>query len=418
MNGKNIVFAIVFLLALAIVSATPLPLTVDSVKVDGVLLTQNSLTRLNLERSQEVEVEIRFTASDNMDNVEVHTFLSGFEYSDVDPIHSFIAPLRLEKGVSYSKRLNLKLSKLLEQDNYKLRVLLTDKDNNELQQNFNIRVDVPRHSVEVKDILLSPENEVRAGYALLAKVRVDNRGQKDEKDVKVTASIPELNLQASAYLDDVSKGDTQEDTEELFLRLPKCASAGMYNLKVDVLYDEGRSKTTASKQFKVTENEACDKNKAETTATLGFSSGRVEQGGSLVVPVTVFNGDKTAKSFTLTATTSEGLDVNLQPSATLIVESNQAQTFTVQLNPDEDLNAGSHVVALTVNSGIDVVKQASFTANVFTSNKSWISTGALEVGLLVLVGLVIVVGLVIGFSKFSKEETTTSKKKAKAEPYY
>ena len=69
---------------------------------------------------------------------------------------------------------------------------------------------------------------------MLATVRVENKGQKDEDDVKVTVSIPALGLSATDYIDEVEE-DEEEETEELFIRMPKCAEAGQYELLKCVL---------------------------------------------------------------------------------------------------------------------------------------------------------------------------------------
>ncbi|PIN79963.1 hypothetical protein COV11_04965 [Candidatus Woesearchaeota archaeon CG10_big_fil_rev_8_21_14_0_10_30_7] len=50
--------------------------------------------------------------------------------------------------------------------------------------------------------------------------------------------MPELGLKQSTYLDEVD-ADEEEQTEELYLRLPSDALSGTYDLVTEVSYDNG-----------------------------------------------------------------------------------------------------------------------------------------------------------------------------------
>ncbi|MDO8661111.1 MAG: hypothetical protein Q7K43_04430, partial [Candidatus Woesearchaeota archaeon] len=262
MNTKTILLILVALLSLSVTSAATIPAYIDSVKIDGVSVMQNSNTLLDLERNQEIEVEVRLISSQQLDNVELQAFMSGFEYSDIAPVRDFTPIFSMQPNVLYVKKLTLKLSDLMDQDNYKLRLVLSDRNDEQLVQEYALTVDVPRHSVKIEDVLLNPEGSVRAGASLLAKVRVGNRGQKTQEDVKVTVSIPSLGVSASTYLDKVENKDKEKQTEELFLQIPRCAKAGEYDLNIVVEFDELHRKTTQTNKIKVTESNSCTESDA------------------------------------------------------------------------------------------------------------------------------------------------------------
>jgi hypothetical protein len=147
---------------------------------------------------------------------------------------------------------------MVQEDNYKVRVVVTDRDGQEVIENYNIKMDVSRHDLQVVDAVFTPSRQVQAGQALLTSVRVENYGEKDEEDVKVTVSVPALGISASDYVDEIESDDAKE-TEELYLRVPKCAKPGVYDLTIDVKYNDGFSKTGVKGQIEVVEDPECNK---------------------------------------------------------------------------------------------------------------------------------------------------------------
>jgi len=106
-----------------------------------------------------------------------------------------------------------------------------------------------------------------AGTALLASVRVENKGEKDEDDVRVKVSIPSLGVSATEYIEQID-GEDEEETEEMYLRLPKCAKPGVYDVEVDVEYNEGRDSVHGKQQINVYEDPACNKVEKETATVV------------------------------------------------------------------------------------------------------------------------------------------------------
>ena len=189
-----------------------LPITIDKVEVDDVELSLSGTNRLDVQRDGTIDVEVLLTADQDVEDVD--------------------------------------------EDDYRLRLLVTDRNGQEIFQNYQLKIDVPRHEVKVEDILLTPSGEAMAGQALLATVRLENQGEKDEDDVRVDVSIPELRVSGSDYIDEIETGD-EEETEEIFMRLPLCAETGVYTVDVDVTYDEGHRSTRASGKVQVRENPQC-----------------------------------------------------------------------------------------------------------------------------------------------------------------
>jgi len=284
MLGKTIIALVLLIVTSVAATAQFLPISIDEVQVEDVTLEESffDVNRLDLERGQEIEVEIHISAFEDLDNIEVTAFLSGYEYNDVDPISDQTHVFRVEENVKYIKKLNLKLPDLAEVDRYKLRILVSDRDNFETIQSYDILLDTKRHDLKISDIILYPDQEVKSGTALLTRVRVENYGQKDENDVKVRVTIPDLGLSAVDYINEV-ESDEEEETEEMYLKLP-CAKAGEYAVKIDVSYDEGHRSLSASRTIKVSEGDLCKQLAAPTATTTQVVTQPAQPTVNLTVP--------------------------------------------------------------------------------------------------------------------------------------
>ncbi len=257
------VFGIVLLCAMALVGAVAaIPVDITRVEIDDQKILPDQTNRLDVLRDNKVEFEILLEATEDVDDVEVQVFVSGFEHNKDLRLSDHVGPFDMDANITYRKTLHITFPDLVQEDNYKVRVVVTDRDGEELIQNYNIKMDVPRHDLKVVDAMFTPSRQVQAGQALLTVVRVYNYGEKDEKDVKVTVSVPELGLSASDYIDEIESEEARE-TEELYLRVPKCAKPGMYEMTIDVKYNDGFDRTGAKGQIEVLEDPACTKEAVE-----------------------------------------------------------------------------------------------------------------------------------------------------------
>jgi hypothetical protein len=252
MKALTILFSV--LLVLSAVAA--LPLNVEQAEIDNTEILASSVTKLDIERDQDFTLKLELFASAAAKDVEIRAFISGYEFNDANAISEQIGPFDFAEGIRYIKKMTLTLPDDVDVAQYYLRVVISDRYGEELIYRYTLNVNAPRHIMKVQDITLS-SSAVQAGQALLASVRLENQGQKDESDVKVVLSIPSLSISATDYVEEI-ESDEQEETEEMFLRLPKCAEPGVYDLNVEALYNDGHDKATGSTKVTVLENEACN----------------------------------------------------------------------------------------------------------------------------------------------------------------
>jgi hypothetical protein len=232
------------------------PVAIERAEIDDTEIEAFGVNQLDLERDQEFELLLELQSWENAEDVEIRAFISGYEYNDVSSISDQIGPFDFDENVTYVKKLHISLPDDVDVDDYQLRVIMSDRNGWQQTYNYQLQVDTKRHVMKIEDVFMS-SGSVQAGQAVTATVRLENQGQKDEKDVKVVVSVPALGVSATDYVDEV-ENDEEEETEELFLRMPRCAEPGVYDVKVDAWYNEGRNKVSADSKLTVLENQACN----------------------------------------------------------------------------------------------------------------------------------------------------------------
>ncbi|MFQ5620482.1 MAG: hypothetical protein ACE5FT_01405 [Candidatus Nanoarchaeia archaeon] len=247
-------------------TAAPLPLTIDRVEIDDVDINPNGVNKLDLERGYTYDVEVKLTALSDLDDIEVEVFVSGFEYGGlVDTTTTF----DMDSGDSHVKRLEISFPDDVEEDDYKLRVLVSNRNHGEIIQNYNLKIDVPRHGLKIEDVYFQPSGPVQGGEGVLATVRLENKGERQQDDVRVTIDIPTLGVNGIDYIDEIDNNHNEErGTEEIFLKIPRCAAPGVHPVVVKAEFDELTQAVTSTKQIVVEANEHCKEGKSDLQAQL------------------------------------------------------------------------------------------------------------------------------------------------------
>ncbi len=244
----NKLFSIVSLMLFAVLAASAVSAvpTIDRVEVDDTQLNANQVNYLSVETGSQITVDVWLTSNEDNDNIRVEAFISGSD--DNDDVSAKTSLFQVEDNATYKKSLTLILPQTADEDRYKLRVIVSDRNGQETVQNYNLVFDEPRHDLAIEDVIFYPNGNVQAGQAFLSTVRLENFGQKDENDVKVMVSIPELGISATDYINEI-ESDDEESTEEMYMRIPSTAKTGTYQVKIDVWYNDQHD--TLSKSMSV-----------------------------------------------------------------------------------------------------------------------------------------------------------------------
>jgi hypothetical protein len=402
----------VLLLGVLMSAAVSAQLQIDFVKIDGdeIFDSQSNFIQ-DVDRGDELDVKVRLHAvNESRKDVQIEAVLRGIDSSDsVDDITD---TFDMKADVSYTKTLTLPLIDKIDQDQYKLRIRVSDRNSITFEKTYELDIGVQRHDVEIRDVVLSPNTEVRAGRALLATVRLRNRGEQDEDGVKVVVSIPELGVSAADFIDELEKEDDNDDqatSEEMFLRIPDDARTGEYRVRVEVFFDDGDKKNTKETTIFVLGEEGVMQEKPEakdkTVISVGVDRQSVTQGGQEVAyPITLTNAGTSSKTYTVSADGAAWANFRLSPSSVLVLGAGESKAFTVFVSANDNAPVGDQTFSVTVNSNDKVLKQLPLSLSVEGASGTAQLKRGLEVGLVVLVILLVIIGLIIGFSKLRGDE--------------
>ena len=405
-----IVFVILAVLAFSSVSAyssedtlndgDALGLQVTEVKINGDAIENGDTYKTVFDRGDSLEIKVELIANGETDNVEVEAFLSGDDHQKITETSDLF-----DMGANERKivTLDIGLPDNMEQDQYSLRVMVSDRLGQIKVYNYNVQLKTARHGIEIRDVVFSPYYEVKAGNGLFATIRIKNTGLKDEEGIKVTVSIPELKLSDSVYIDEVEAED-QVTTEELWPgRIPACTAAGDYDVDVRVEFNEGDDVVTTTKTITVVEGDFCgtpsltvtDESINVPTTTQDVTAGV----SGAVYAVIINNPTAFDKTYTVTVTGVDGWGVSrVDPANVFTVGAGKSKAVSVYVAADKDATEGAKPFVVKVESDTSSA-ETYLTANVEGQEKSTGLKSGLQIALIVLIVLLFILGLIIGFSK-------------------
>jgi uncharacterized membrane protein len=280
------------------------------------------------------------------------------------------------------------------------------------------------NDVWIRDVVLNPENEVIAGRALVASVRVKNLGTKKEDGIKVNVAIPDLGVSATDYIDSLDE-DQSTTSEQLFMRIPLCAKKGSYNVITTIYFKDGDKSTTAKRSINVVEDSSCTEATgigtgngnlptAAISATSTYQEVQIGAAGG-VYPITMTNNAGTSKTFTVNVDAGSWAVTRVSPSNTVLLQPGQTSTVYVYVAATQVATLGEQIFSVTVKSGSDTLQQIPMKANIVKgSAASGDVTNTLEMVLIVLVVLLVIIGLIVGFKKMQDKGSED----VSGEPYY
>jgi uncharacterized membrane protein len=423
---------LVFLLAMIALSSYAMAVNLDitAVEINGrkVNVADGHTINYKYERGERLDIDVCVEALAEVRDAQVEADIFGYRHSARDrehPVSDVSDTFDLDEGDNDCVDLRLVIPEMIDMDYYKLRITAADRDGIAVDRVYELHLKGVSASdaVIIKDYTFDPESIV-AGRAFTANVRVRNIDDNDLDDLKVTVSVPELNIKTSEYMDNLDADETKT-FEELLLRIPDCTRPGTYDVEMTVEFDE-YEETSETGQITVKAGDTCGVDSGS-----GSGSGTSTQpdksvikvptaqeaspGSSIVYPIMISNTAGVSKTYTLTVSGASGWSTTkIDPNAIVVVPAGQSKTAYLYVSVDNKAQPGDKILTLTIDTGSES-KQVSMLTKVtgktasssagsaadWSSFKRW-----LEIGLVILVVILLIIGLVIGFNKMkdSKEE--------------
>ena len=380
------------------------PVKVDAVEVDGFELSTSETNIRDLERGKDFALKVKLSANAAASNVEIRAFVSGFEFSSTEPISDASSPFDVQAGVSYVKSLTLRLPDRTDIDRYRIRVVISGRDTDDITTNYRIQVSPTAHEVVIKDLSVSPE-DVQPGRAVLATVRIKNLGQKTENDVAIRVSIPELGVTAAPDFVDKLQSDESATSQDFFLRIDPCAKPGTYDVRADVTFEQGDKVVSASKTIIVSQGGSCQSRPVSVGGDVSISGSEpqtVQSGTAASFPVTITNRRTATKVYSLSVAGTEWAGIRFSPSSMVTVRPGDTQIVNVVILPNRNAREGANTFTILVKDQAgEIVKSLSFSANIVVREepKAVNVVQLLQWGLIVLIVLLVIVALVVAFRR-------------------
>jgi hypothetical protein len=395
--------------------------TVEYIKVNGDTYVSGDTLRVDL--GERLDIRVKLQASADVSDVEVRARLIGYEYSNRESTTDASQIFDLQSGDTQYINLGLQVPVRADKDVYELRVDVDGRRVNFESAGFTVRVSGPRNHVLIRDVIFSPSNTVVAGRALLTSVRLENIGERDQDDVKVTVRIPELNLQGAVYVDSVDgenrlgRGE-KVTSEEVYLRIPECAR-GTYDVEIVVTFNEYDSVKT-TRQIYVSASELCGQTQpttptnpttpttsVERTVITAPSAQQVEIGGTAAsFPIVIQNTASVAKSYMVSVSGTAGWAKATISDINPVVPAGSSKIVYVTIEPDAKASVGQKVFAIEVSTG-DAKQTIIAQANLVDNEPNKTSSGwltALYIIVVVLVIILIIIGIVAIIAKMSSKD--------------
>lgn len=403
--SKIFVLMLVAIFAASFVSAQNLG--IEYVKLNGEIFDNSSVgahtNNLQLERGEDLNIRVRVKALADVNNVQVEADIYGYEYSDNEEYLVSDTSKVFDMGTGDVDNVDLELEIPIKMDKKYtlLRIRVGDEDGTSFEEVYQLRIVgiSEEDAIIIKDYSFSPSTTIAAGRAFTSTVKIQNIGDKDLDDVKVVVSMPELNVRDSEYLDSLD-ADEKETLDNFLLRVPDCAEPGVYDVEINVEFDEYES-TSESTQITVLPGDACTVQQSESRTVVSVPGEQeFAAGAEGAYPILITNQGTTQKTYTITVSGVESWGEYRLSSPVIVVPAGDTETVYLYVEADRDVS-GEKVFLATVTSDNDS-KEFALTADI-DGREGGLKKG-LEVALVVLVIILIIIGLIIGFNKLRGSE--------------
>ncbi len=377
-------------------------------EINGRTMTEDKVLEVELGDVLEIDMEVMCTAEVDeaisdycAEGVEIGARLV-YKYSEHDNnIADWTNDFKLHNGVTALKSLEVQVPYEMNTDEMSLHIYVADQHGSYTQK-YDIDVVGVDNSDAIRFVKTQLNYPVlKAGEirSITPKVVVKNYGTEDFDDVYLTVRIPALGVQQELQSIELDAGE-ERVFEDLWLRIPSDAEAGVYTVEYLVEFDRYENVEAFDKLTIEAGEETSETENTKTVVTVPDTQSLVVGGAGVAYPVVIANMGNDAKSYVLTVQGVESWGTSrIDPVATIVVPAGETVTAFLYVSANENAVAGDKVFQLTINDGKES-KQIPLTANVAEAEGNWDGLKTvLEVGLIVLVIILIVIGLIVGFNK-------------------
>ena len=363
-------------------------------------------------RGENVDVKVVIVGADNenktllADNVNMRVWFreSGNTVEDLSDIFD------IYRNNQYVRTMYLKMPSTM--DAFKIYTMHVEIEGDDLDglTSADIPFDVQRvsNALDIKSLDIRSSCEV-ACNSITAAVVVKNVGNHDLEDIYVKATIKELGLSGTEFIDVLVPYRTHDDSTteevEVVIQLPSNVRSGIYTLEVSAYNDD--AETTVTQQFTLSGANVPTGNVEITPQT---SRQDIAQGQSGAYTLIVTNNGASTQTFGVEATGLEGWATSQITPSSFSLAPGESQLVTVYVTAKDDAITAEHLFSVKVKYGTEA-KSFNFVSNI-TAERSTLDLKSI----LMIVGIVLAVAIIILLIVLLAQKTRTSEKPE--ESYY
>ncbi|MCK5150149.1 hypothetical protein KAJ87_04460 [Candidatus Pacearchaeota archaeon] len=242
MKSKNLMVSFVaIVMALFFVATASALIASSEVTIDGVEVGDNPA----IIAGETITIKVYFTADANASEVVIK--------AELDDSVAETSKFDIEDGEAYRKVLNIKVPYDFDDedlsDGLDLEIEVKGKDTDtgnkekEIISDVTLTVQRPSYNVDFKSI--NVDQNIQTGETFPVDIVLKNTGYNDIDDLYVTARIPALDVEKTAYFgelvaieDDDDDDDTDTLSKRLYLTVPYDVATGAYTIEVEVSSDD------------------------------------------------------------------------------------------------------------------------------------------------------------------------------------
>lgn len=397
-----------------VVKAEPVPVGIVYVEIDGDKYEEETTVADVFRRGDTLDIEVKLLPEQDAQDVQVEAYISGYRYGDRerDLVSQVTPAFDMEAGQQEKVSFSLTIPTDIEQDFAKLRIRVSDRNSDSFEQTYQLvlRGTERDAAVSIEDFFILPSSRIEAGRTVDFLVKLENIGNEDLEDLTIIVEVPGLGLAEAQVLAELDE-DESKTVEEFGIWVPRCADPGTYDVTLTVDYDKYEQESV-TRQLTVLASDTCSaqptvppqggRTLIQVTSTQSVFMGDA----GAVYPIIITNNEAMQKTYTLRVLGLEAWGVSsFDPANVLIVGPGESKTVFLQVNANDDAEAGETYFQLEVSDGVDTVSK-SLLANIVDdagANGVDLKKG-LEITLIVLVIILIILGLVIGFNKMKGDD--------------
>jgi uncharacterized membrane protein len=396
-HAKILSFVAIFVVVLALTAVVPVAaqfVNVTGVTVDGVENAGSKVVAGQV--SEKVPVLVEFVANEDAEDVEVRIEIDGLPGPDVSERVDLGHVLA---GRTYVARFTLPLPEASDirdlTEDLSLDVEISAHAQDDVRESYDLTLQRELYSLEVLSVEV--DERVLAGDRLALEVVVENNGHERLDNVYVKASIPELGVSRTVYVEDLDSVDEEDhdslDTSRsrrLYLTVPRAALPGIYTLEVKAYtHDSDYASTTVERQVVV--------DGAETGVVPTTTARTVEVGEETTFNVVLLNPHGRMVVYSLTPEQTSGLIVDVAEPV-VAVPADSSVTVKVRVKATESVAEGTHLVTVHATSESGLEKQVNLTLHVEDA-KTATNTVAILTVVLAIIFVVLLVILIVLLTK-------------------